>query len=198
MTARTCAAFGGLPVARRRRRFRPVVRRRRGAARRGLVPRLPRRSDGDAPQPRAPRVRPDGPRDVSRVGAGVRAGGERGDAARRRRPTRRGGGRDRARVPQARPGRRQSRGPRRTAHPAAPPHAARVRLHHLGPAGHRRGGRRNPEPRTAGGSRFGRVRHGGGQPEHVAPARPVLSGRGGSRPRHGSRRGPAAAGRTAT
>ena len=53
---------------------------------------------------------------------------------------------------------------------------------HLGPAGHRRGGRRNPEPGTAGGSRFGRIRHGSGQPEHVAAARPGLSGRGGSRP----------------
>ena len=69
--------------------------------------------------------------------------------------------------------------------PLRRPHAARVRLHHPGPAGGRRGGRPRPVPDPAGRGRLRRVRHRGREPEHVAAARAVVPRGGRPRPRRG-------------
>ena len=115
----------------------------------------------------------------------LRAGRNGRDAASRCAAAGRGAGGCGAGLAEARPRGRQPRGPRRAAHPAAPAHAAGVRLHPAGPAGDRRVHRDRSQPDAAGGSRLRRDRHGGGEPEHVAAARAQLPGGG----RPGARRG---------
>ena len=92
-----------------------------------------------------------------------------------------------ARSAEARAGQRESRGPRRRARSAASTHAPRVCVHHPGSAAGRRRDRCAPGRRAAGGSRLRGVRHGGGQPEHVAAACAGLSRGGRPGPRRGHR-----------
>ena len=152
---------------------------------------VPRRPHGHAARHRQPRPRPQRPRHVPRLGAHLRAGARRRDAAPQRPAARSGGGGDGARIAEARADGRESRGPRRAAHPAAAPHAPGVRLHHRGPAARRRGGRPGPVPDAAGRGRFRRLRYGGGQPEHVAAARAGLPRGGRPDPGRGAPHGAA-------
>ena len=158
--------------------IRPVVRIRRDAAAGRLVSPVPRPADRDAAEPRRARVRSRRPRDVPHLGEDPRPGRRRRDAAAGRAAAGRGARGHGAGLAEAGAGGRQPRGPRRAAHPPAPAHPARIRLHPAGPAGDRRVHRDRSQPDAAGGSRLRRDRHGGGEPEHVAAARAQLPGGG--------------------